>query len=144
MLVNLAFMGGGAYFVYSKTLGYVSPIVTDEELNAELDEFKKSLRGEPVLFAMDSLTTNLDGIPRRMIRIDLSIEMLDEEGFEEIIGVEAEARDSVMKIINNKRFSDLESVQGKLQLKNEIVTGINQFLDVGVVKNIYFTDFLVQ
>ncbi|MBC87266.1 MAG: flagellar protein FliL [Bdellovibrionaceae bacterium] len=144
VVVNLAFMGAGSYWVYMQTLGYEKPMVSEDELNKELEEFKESLRGESVLFAMDSLTTNLDGIPRRMIRVDLSIEMLDEEGFEEIIGVEAEARDSIMRIINNKRFSDVESVQGKLKLKNEIITGINHFLQTGVVKNIYFTDFLVQ
>ena len=144
VLFNLAFMGGGVYWVYMQTLGYVKPSVSEDELNKELEAFKERLRGEPVLFAMDSLTTNLDGIPRRMIRVDLSIEMLDAEGFEEIIGVEAEARDTVMRIINNKRFSDVESVQGKLKLKNEIITGINKFLQAGVVKNIYFTDFLVQ
>jgi flagellar FliL protein len=35
-------------------------------------------------------------------------------------------------------------LQGKKQLKAEITTKINSFLQSGQIKSIYFTDFVVQ
>lgn len=145
LVLNMVVMGGGAFVVYQSTLGFENPSVSEAELNKELEEFKKKLASnEDVLYSMDTMTTNLNGIPRRTVRVDLSLEMMDAEGFEEIMGISAEARDRIMRILNEKNFGEIESVQGKLQLKNEIIAGVNNFLDKGVVKNVYFTDLVVQ
>ena len=93
---------------------------------------------------METFNTNLNGIPRRMIRAAVTLEMLDDEGFEEVVLLGAEARDSVLKILNSKQFDEIESVQGKLLLKNQIITQVNGFLRKGVVKNVYFSDLVVQ
>ncbi len=145
MALNMLIMLAGAGIVYKYTLGYESPISSEKQLNMELDEFIAQLQNnEDVLYSLDTLTTNLNGVPRRMIRVDLSLEMMDEEGFEEIIGASAETRDTIMRILNKKAFQDIESVQGKLQLKNEIIVGVNHFLNDGVVRNVYFTELLIQ
>ena len=145
LVLNLVVMGGGAFLVYQATLGYEHPSISEAELAKELEEFKRQLASnQDVLYSMDTMTTNLNGLPRRMVRVDLSLEMMDAEGFEEIMGVSAEARDKVMRILNEKNFNEIETVQGKLELKNEIIAGVNQFLDKGVVKNVYFTDLVVQ
>ena len=70
--------------------------------------------------------------------------MLDEEGYEEVINLGPEARDSIVRILNEKRFGDVETVQGKLHLKNQIASELNVFLQQGVVKNVYFSDFVIQ
>jgi flagellar FliL protein len=93
---------------------------------------------------MAPFNTNLDGVPRRLIRVELSLEMMDEEGYEEVIGIVPQARDSIMRILNSKTFSDIESVQGKLHLKNQVVADLNASLRKGVVKNVYFNELVVQ
>lgn len=143
-IINSVVMLGGVALVYMSTLGHVEKSTSNEELNKELEDFRESLRENSVLFAMDTFNANLDGLPRRMIRMDISLEMLDEEGFEEIIGHNAETRDVVLRVISSKRFRQIETVQGKLQLKNEIIAALNGVMENGVVKNIYFTDFVVQ
>ena len=70
--------------------------------------------------------------------------MLDAEGFEEVFQVDAKARDAITKLLNGKAYGEVETVQGKLQLKNEIIGQVNGFLDLGVVRNVYFTEFIVQ
>ncbi len=143
-IVNIALMGGGLFMAYKGTLGKEVKVIRNEELNKELEEFKKSLQTESVTYSMKTFNANLNGIPRRMVRVDVSLEMLDAEGFEEVIVQEAEVRDSIIRILNAKRFYDIESVQGKLHLKNEIITKVNSYLEKGVVKNVYYTDFVVQ
>jgi flagellar FliL protein len=49
-----------------------------------------------------------------------------------------------MRILNGKTFEDVETVQGKLHLKNQIVAQLNSELKKGVVKNVYFSELVVQ
>ncbi|MCB0421597.1 MAG: flagellar basal body-associated FliL family protein [Bdellovibrionales bacterium] len=143
-VVNLVVMGGGAFLAFTSTIGYKSPIVTEEELNKELVEFRKKLQEHAVVFTMPEFNTNLDGLPRRLIRVEVNLEMLDEEGFEEVASLGAEPRDAIMRVFSRKKFFELETVQGKLHLKNEIIGAVNSHLKIGVVKNVYFSKFIVQ
>lgn len=143
-VVNIAVLGGGAYLVYASTLGHEDKKLSNEQAERNLASFEESLRGNPVLYTMQPFNTNLEGVPRRLIRLDLSLEMMDEEGYEEVIGISPQARDSVMRILNGKTFNDVETVQGKLHLKNQIISELNQSLKKGVVKNVYFNELVVQ
>jgi flagellar protein FliL len=141
---DVAMLGFGLYLVYMATLGVQNKKLSNQQAEHDLIKFEESLRGNPVLYAMAPFNTNLEGVPRRLIRMDVSLEMMDEEGYEEVIGIAPQARDSIMRILNGKSFSDVESVQGKLHLKNEIVAQLNGSLKKGVVKNIYFNELVVQ
>ena len=142
--VNFIVIGFGAYLVFASTLGVEDRKTSNEMAERELASFEDSLRGNPVLYTMAPFNTNLEGVPRRLVRMDMSLEMMDEEGYEEIIGMAPQARDSIMRILNSKTFSDVETVQGKLQLKNQIVADLNSALKKGVVKNVYFNELVVQ
>jgi flagellar protein FliL len=144
MAVNLLCLGTGSYLVYEATLGVKHKALSNEQAERELASFEESLRGDPVLYTMAQFNTNLDGVPRRLVRVDLSLEMMDEEGYEEVIGIVPQARDSIMRILNSKTFDDVETVQGKLHLKNQIIADLNQTLKKGVVKNVYFNELVVQ
>ena len=144
IVVNLVVMGGGAFLVYSGTLGHKTKSMLEEELNQELVEFRKSLEETPVLYSMETFNTNLEGLPRRFVRLEMSVEMYNKEGFEELVTLGGESRDAITRILNSKKFEEIESVQGKLFLKNEVIDHLNEALERGVVKNIYFTKFQVQ
>ena len=142
--LNLSVLGAGSYLVYVSTLGVQEKSLSNEQAERDLASFEEKLRGDPVLFTMSPFNTNLEGVPRRLIRMEVSLEMMDEEGYEEVIGEVPHARDSIMRILNAKTFTDVETVQGKLQLKNQIVAELNSTLKKGVVKNVYFNELVVQ
>lgn len=144
IVVNFVTVGGGAYLVYGATLGYQPKVVSEAQLAKALEQARAELQDEPVLYAMDTFNTNLNGLPRKFIRLEVSVEMYSKEGFEELVTNELQSRDAVMHILNGKTFAELETVQGKLHLKNEIVARLNELLHRGVVKNVYFTKFQVQ
>lgn len=142
---NLLALGGGGYLVHKATLGYEMPTVREPAALAELNQDRENTENaEPVMYTMEPLTVNLNGTPQRMIRLEMTLEMLDKEGFEEVVTLGPRARDTVVQILNNKEFKDVETIQGKLFLKDQIAINLNQFMKKGVVKDVYFSGFLVQ
>jgi flagellar FliL protein len=151
VVVNLGVTGLGAFWVYSGTMGWSNPAITEAQLQAEREalEEKQDEQGAeagPLVYTMDKFTVNLGGEPKRTIRLEVNLEMLGKDGFEEIINSDnrARARDRIVRLLNDKTFTDLESIQGKLFLKDKIASEINGILDKGVVKDIYFSEFVVQ
>ncbi len=145
-VVNLAVMGGGTYLVYASTLGYKKPSYTEADAARELASIVGEAETGPLIYTMEKFTVNLSGEPKRTIRLEVNLQMLGEEGFEEIMNSDnkARTRDQIVKILNEKTFTDLDSVQGKLFLKDEISKELNGVLKKGVVKDVFFSDFVVQ
>lgn len=151
VVLNLAVTGLGVYWVYAATLGWHAPTITEQKLAAEkaAADHKQDSQGSeagPLVYTMDKFTVNLDGEPKRTIRVEVNLEMLGKDGFEEVINSDnrAKARDSIVRLLNGKTFNELETIQGKLFLKDKIAMEINSILDKGVVKDVYFSEFVVQ
>jgi len=151
-VVNLSVLGGGTYFVYASTLGWHSPKITEEQLaqEREKDRLDESKNPGPLIYTMEKFTVNLASDPfkdpKRTLQFEVNLEMLNKEGFEEVINNDnrAKARDRILRILGSKAYPELETIQGKLYLKDQIATEINTILDKGVVKDVYFTSFVVQ
>jgi len=146
-VINLSVMGGGAYLVYASTMGWENPKITEEDASRELASVSS---GEaelaPMVYTMDKFTVNLGGEPKRTIRLEVNLQMLGKDGFEEVMEPEnrAKARDKIVRVLNDQVFNDLESIQGKLFLKDKIAMEVNGILHKGVVKDVFFSDFVVQ
>ena len=52
--------------------------------------------------------------------------------------------DSVLILLSSKTYNELGTVEGKIQLKQELIMRMNQVLGGPMVKKIYFTEFVVQ
>jgi flagellar FliL protein len=141
---NLGVMAGGAGMIYVLSIGFELPAVTEAEERRHLASTRDERQENPVIYRMEKFTVNLNGKPNRFLRTKMAFEMLDERGFEEIVTLGAEARDTIITILNNKAYTDIETIQGKLFLKDEIMTKLNVLLDEGLIKEIYFGEFLVQ
>jgi flagellar FliL protein len=146
VVMNIGVGGFGLFMTYKGTIGWSNPKITESELKRQIaSEAPKDLIG-PFIYTMDKFTVNLGGEPKRTIRLEVNLELLDHEGFEEIINTEnrARARDRIVDLLNTKTFSEVETLQGKLFLKENIAYEINQILPRGSIKDIYFTEFVVQ
>lgn len=145
-VLNLLVMGGGSYLVYASTIGWDSPKITEEQIEREIASVEDKADPGPLVYTMDKFTVNLGGEPQRTIRLEVNLQMLGKEGFEEVMEPEnrAKARDKIVRVLNEESFGDLESIQGKLFLKDKIAMEVNSILHKGVVKDVYFSDFVVQ
>lgn len=155
--LNLGVIGFGLFLTYQSTLGWQPVTLTEQQLLDERkkkEELAKAKTGEldseqalgPLIYTLDKFTVNLAGEPKRSIRIEVNLEMLSKDGFEEVIHSDnrAKARDQIVRILNDKSFSEIETIQGKLFLKDRIAMELNGLLNEGVVKDVYFSEFVVQ
>ncbi|OGL44409.1 MAG: hypothetical protein A2161_04360 [Candidatus Schekmanbacteria bacterium RBG_13_48_7] len=56
----------------------------------------------------------------------------------------ARIRDKILMILTTKTFDEILNIKGKILLRKEIIIRLNEFLKNGMVKNVYFTEFVVQ
>ena len=78
------------------------------------------------------------------VKASLSLELSNEAVVEEANKRMPQIRDTVLLLIGNKTFEELQDLQGKKQVKAELKSKINSFLKTGRVKNVFLTDFVVQ
>ncbi len=145
-VINLSVMGGGAYMVYASTIGWESPKVTEESAERDLASVESEADMAPLIYTMEKFTVNLGGEPQRTVRLEVNLQMLGKEGFEEVMEPDnrARTRDRIVRMLNGQTFTDLDSIQGKLFLKDKIAGEVNGILRRGVVKDVFFSDFVVQ
>jgi flagellar protein FliL len=144
VLLNLVTVVGGGVAVYMLKSGGSAPAITEEKESSALSADREIRGDKPVLFTFDPFTINLDGRPRKLVRTTIQLEMLSEEGFEEAVDLTPVERDQIVKILNTKKFEDIETIQGKLFLKDQIMTAMNGILHKAMVKEVYFNEFIVQ
>jgi flagellar FliL protein len=104
----------------------------------------KEFSGAPVTLKFDPFIVNLTGSAgNRYLKVTINVELYpraaDEAGRKR-----ARIRDSIINLLSSKSYADLVSVNGKYQLRDEIAARINLILSMGMVKSVYFTEFVIQ
>jgi len=90
------------------------------------------------------LVNLLDLESTRYLKASLTMELSSEEAAVEVEARMTQIRDAVLLLCGNKTFAELRDLQGKMQLRAELIGHINTFLRKGQVKKIYFTEFVIQ
>ncbi len=97
------------------------------------------------MFAIDPFIVNIyDGQDLRYLKLKVEMELATAEAKNELTARQAQIRDAILSILTTKTFQDVQYLQGKNQLKNEIMAAVTRIATPGKVKQIYFTDFVVQ
>jgi len=55
-----------------------------------------------------------------------------------------QVKDIIVTLLPTRKFDDIQTVEGKLALRDELMQRLNKILTQGKVTNIYFTEFVVQ
>ncbi len=97
------------------------------------------------IFALDPFIVNIyDGQELRYLKVKIELEMVTPAVKAELDGKLAPIRDSVLILLSAKTLQDVQDVQGKNTLKDEILGAINKSIPPGKISKVYFTDFVVQ
>lgn len=133
--VVIAVLAGGGYFAWAKFF----------QRKTENSSHAPPKKEEKTVFEMDTFLVNLaDASGKRYLKVSMKLEVTGAQVVQELEGRSFELRDSILMLLSGKEFEDIASPSGKMGLKQEIMARFNKTLKSGQVKEVYFTDFIVQ
>jgi flagellar FliL protein len=98
-----------------------------------------------LMYPLDTFTVNLlSESGRRYLKCEINLELEGEELSPELDTKKPVFRDIIIRILSSKSLEEISTIKGKEKLKEQIVNELNMRLKDGKVKNVYFTDFVVQ
>jgi len=97
------------------------------------------------IYPMDQFIVNLlSDSGSRYLKVTLDIELDNNKLAVEMDTKRSLVRDIIIRTLSAKTYEEISTLKGKERLKDEIVSKLNEVLADGRVRNIFFTDFVVQ
>jgi flagellar FliL protein len=96
-------------------------------------------------FPLDRFIVNLsDPKAKRYLKAKIALEITKEVYKTELTARLPQLRDTILLHLSSKNMNDIGTVKGKTRLRRELVAKINRVLKTGKIRNIYFTQFVIQ
>ncbi len=80
----------------------------------------------------------------RYLKTTINLELGMQELATELDAKKPLIRDIIIKALSAKSYEEISTIAGKENLKDEIVANVNGVLKDGKIKNVFFTDFVIQ
>lgn len=143
IVVSLLVIGGGAaaYFLVLPKLTAQAP---EEEKAAGAEKAPAEMTSLGATYELEPFIVNLTGDVNRYLKVVVVLQLSDDKVAEEIANRTPQIKDSVITLLSSKTAEEILTVQGKYDLKVEMVKRINSLLTTGVVRKLYFVEFVIQ
>lgn len=142
VLVVLIGVGAGLFFFLNKEKAAEKP--SDPGMEVPVPELNKSSDIGPMVDIEEFIVNIISAESNHYVKASFTLELTNEMAKEEVSKRMPQIRDSILLLVGNKTYEELQDLQGKKQLKAELMSKLNAILQSGNVKSIYFTDFVVQ
>lgn len=146
LVLLMVAIGGGLFMMWSKVsaLDQVVNPPSQEESQEAIKEEIEELKIGPV-FPLDSFIANLaDPGGNRFLRATMELELDNDDLTKEMEKRLPQIRDCILMILPTRTYQDIQTVEGKIALRSEIVAKLNALLKKEAITNIYFTEFVTQ
>ena len=148
LLILLILLGGGGFAAYhfgllNMFLGGIGGNATAEAPAAE--EVAAEPAPPTTVVPVQPFVVNLaNPIGSKIVRLTMELEMIDDASVKQLNQEMVKVRDSIILLLSSKTYADLAPMEGKLQLKSEIVERVNLILGGPKVVKVYFSDIVFQ
>ena len=147
MVVVLVLAAGvGGYFAQELITGNSNPETSTPAMRTQ-----PTISAQPVspavgvMVPLEPFVVNLARSKgNRILKVTVTMELNSPAVQPEVEDNRQKILDSILVLLSSKSFEDVYSIQGKFKLKDEIATRVNRFLAMGHVKDVYFSEFLIQ
>ncbi|MBI3014852.1 MAG: zinc-ribbon domain-containing protein [Candidatus Tectomicrobia bacterium] len=79
----------------------------------------------------------------RFLKVTMALELSSGQVSLELDDRLTTVREQVLAVLNSRTLSSFLNLEGKNQLRSDLIRSINQQLSTGAVRNLYFTEFIV-
>lgn len=148
LVITLAVLGGGGFaawkfFLQPKGGAHEGGNATGQGEGNKTGEAQQPKGGQ--LVTLEPFVVNLsEPMGRRYLKATLDVEVADAAAAAELTAAKPKVKDTLLLLLSSKNFAEISSMDKKIELKNEIVNRLNQIIGKGKVRNVYFTEFVVQ
>ena len=107
----------------------------------------KAREAKSIICPLEAFIVNLmdrSGQGKRYLKVTMKLEVGSERDQELLQEHTPQIRDTVLLLLSSLTFKEINSMDGKLDLKQSLISRINQVLGEDRVKEVYFSEFVVQ
>jgi len=134
--VVVLLLAGGGFFGYSK-------YKKENDANAAAQKNGKV----SIICPLNTFVVNLldkKGLGKRYLKVTIQLEVEKEENKLLIENHTPQLRDTILLLLSSQTLDEINTMEGKLELKQALLSRMKQILGDGIVNRIYFTEFVVQ
>jgi flagellar FliL protein len=145
LLILLLVIGGlVAYFLLSGG-DEEQPPTQQEQQKIEKKKKVSDMTEIGPIYPLDKFVVNLVSTnANRYLKCKIDLELDSQELQQEIDKKLPAIRDLIIRVLSSKTVEEIQTSKGKEKLKEEIKRKINEVLTTGEVRNVYFTEFVIQ
>ncbi|MDG4474854.1 flagellar basal body-associated FliL family protein [Thiovibrio frasassiensis] len=141
LAVGICVLGGGGFFAYNKFLAH-KPAV-EEVASQETKKEAAPVIGE--MLVMEPFVVNLaDPRGKRYLKVKIELELESKEAVDKATKATPKLRDMVIMMLTSLGFEEVMTPEGKIRVRDELLERFNEIMRPDHIKNIYFTEFVVQ
>ncbi len=139
-------LGAGGFWGWNQ---FVNKDATGTETEKQATEgvSKRKKREIGIVVPLESFIVNLldkAGLGKRYLKITVELEVISEQDQLLLDSHKTRLRDTILLLLSGLSFDEVNTIEGKLDLKQALLSRINQIMGGGIVRRIYFTEFVVQ
>ena len=151
-VLMMGMMGTGFFILWKQMNTAVAQVQqqSGEPAEEEVETKEPEVAIGPT-YKLDTLIVNLaDQGGKRYLRVTMELELKPAENVEVTEVIEElekrmpQIRDSILMILPSKQYAEISTTQGKIALRDQIISTLNEYLKKGQISTIYFTEFVVQ
>lgn len=145
VLINLVVVLAGAGLVYYSH-NLIKPLPTDQAAEAENLKTSAAEQAQVKPVAMKKFVVNLHsrGTRLRYLDVEMNILTFHTDQAEIIKTNEHLIKDTLIEVASHLEPDELDTLSGKILLENKLKKQVNAKLGQPVIKQIYFSGFVVQ
>lgn len=119
----------------------IDDVIQGEHETLQEEAANKEFIGK--LVPLEMFLVNLSGQRgRKLAKVNMELEVSNEEVQEEIDQLKPKIRDMIIIILSSKTYAQMATKEGKETLREEIRDQVNLFLTKGQINKVYFTEFI--
>ena len=101
--------------------------------------------GAGTIYPLEPFIVNIyDGQEIRYLKLKVEFDMANSEVKGDLDSKVAPLRDAILILLTTKTMQEIQDLQGKNTLREQILGAVNKIIPPGKVTKVYFTDFVVQ
>lgn len=145
IIVNVVLVGAVLVYLFVFNKPEAAPAASAGG-DAKAEEPAPSPTGEPgPLLKLNDFIVNLaDREANRYLKLGLALEMADDDTLKKVTDREPIVRDTVIQLISSLTYKQVRTPQGKKDLRKSLRDKLSEVLGRGMLRGVYFTEFVVQ